>query len=81
MGEKYVIDATMGARGDMFCFCPVELDEDGEIVSIVTGLNYISQKPPRDGKLIAIVHEDGQDAVEAFCEQHADLLAAISAPA
>ena len=71
MREHYVIDATMGYRDGLFCFCPVELDQDGEIVSVMTGLNYLSGEPPeRWGKLVAIIHSDGQEAVEAFCEAH-----------
>jgi len=62
---KYVLDATMGWP---FVYCPVELDDAGEIVSVVTGMNYIGPPP---GKVIAIVHQDGQEAVEAFCKQYA----------
>ncbi len=73
MPDTYVIDATMGARGGLLCFCPVKLGEDGSIVSIITGMNFLGSMPV-GGKLVAIVHEGGQDAVEAFCERHADLL-------
>ena len=76
MFDAYVIDATMGARDGLLCFCPVELGEDGSIVSIITGMNFLGSMPV-GGRLIAIVHEDGQDAVEAFCERHADLLANV----
>lgn len=31
------------------------------------GLNYLSPTPPT-GRLIGVVHEEGQDAVEAFCK-------------
>lgn len=64
-----ILDATMGDRDEMFCFCPVEGDLDGGF-SIVTGMNYISDKPPESYKFIAIVHEDGQDAAEAFMKKH-----------
>lgn len=75
--RNFVLDATMGLRGGMGCFCPVEMNDAGEITAIITGMNYISACPPNGGKLIAIVHEDGQDAVEHFCEVHAEFIAAM----
>lgn len=66
---KYVLDASMGWPP---CFCPVELDEQGEIVSIITGINLITDRP--SGPVIAIVHEEGQEAVDNFCTEHADFI-------
>lgn len=43
---------------------PVELDEHGEIESVVFGYNLITDKPP--GKIVAVVHPDGQEAVETW---------------
>lgn len=71
MREQWVLDATMGCRDGLFCFCPVEGDISGDH-SIVFGMNFISDKPP--GKLVAIIHADGQEAVEAFCEKYAEEL-------
>ncbi|HEV2101023.1 MAG TPA: hypothetical protein VGR45_19110 [Stellaceae bacterium] len=64
MQQKYVIDATMGWPP---CFCPVELDKNGEIANIITGINYIGEPP---GRVIAVVHAAGQPAVEEWCEKH-----------
>lgn len=66
--DKWVIDATMGYP---FCFCPLE----GE--TIITGMNVLADKPPGKGELVAVVHEDGQDAVEEFCAKYHDEIAAI----
>ncbi len=68
MWEQWVLDATI-VEGGLFCFCPVEGDIAGDY-SIVFGMNVLSDKPP--GKLVAIIHKDGQDAVEAFCKEHAE---------
>lgn len=65
--EKWCVDATMGARDGMFCCCPVEFNEDGSIKSVITGLNFIGNPP---GKLVCVIHKDGNDAVEAFCSEH-----------
>ena len=64
MNDHWVIDATMGYP---FCCCPVELDEEGGIKSVVTGLNLIGSPP---GRIIAVIHADGDEACEAFCEAH-----------
>jgi hypothetical protein len=66
--DNWVIDATMGWPP---CFCPIEGDLDGEF-TIVTGMNFIGSKPA--GKVVAIVHEGGQAAADAFYEQHRDEL-------
>ncbi len=74
MWDKYVIDGTIGTPPGLLCFCPVELDEDGEISSIITGMNYLSDTPPGDAEVIAVVHADGQDAVDAFyADRKADI--------
>lgn len=66
MFKNWVIDATMGYP---FCFCPIEGDLDGEY-SIVVGMNVISDKPPHAGKLVAVIHENGQEAVDEFYSSH-----------
>jgi hypothetical protein len=70
--SECVIDATMGARAGLFTFCPIEGDINGEY-QIVTGMNFLGA-PPADMKVVAVVHEDGQTAVDEFCEQHKDAL-------
>jgi hypothetical protein len=72
--QQWIVDATMGVRGGLFCMCPVETDGDGQITAVITGMNMLSPSPPPHGKLIAVVHEDGQEAVEAFCAEHHDAL-------
>lgn len=70
--DNWVLDATMGWPP---CFCPVELTDEGEIKSIVTGLNVIGTPP--EGRVIAIVHADGQEAVDEFCEAYKDELTVV----
>lgn len=74
---SYVIDASMGARDGLFCFCPIEGDVDGDF-TVVTGMNYLSTQPPKGSKLIAIIHPDGQDAVNEFCEENKGALDRLS---
>lgn len=75
MGEwsNWVIDASMG--GEPLCLCPVEGDLDGDF-TIVTGVNFLGA-PPAGGRVVAVVHPDGQEAVEAFCAHYADAIAAL----
>jgi hypothetical protein len=71
MWNECVLDATI-SRDGVFTFCPIEGDINGEF-SIVTGMNFVGM-PPEGMKVVAIVHEDGDDAVNAFCERFKDEL-------
>lgn len=72
--KDYIIDATINTgQPGLFCFCPIEGDITGDF-KIITGLNILSSSVPRNGKLVAIVHEDGQEAVERFIEEHKKFL-------
>lgn len=77
MWDYCVIDASMGVRGG-FCFCPVELDAEGQITSVITGANFVGA-PPRGSKVVAVVHDGGQDAVEAFWAENEPEIEALFA--
>lgn len=62
----WIIDASMPAPDGLLCFCPVELNADGEVEEIVTGMNFVSDKPP-GGKCIGAFHDAGQEACEEWC--------------
>lgn len=77
MWENWVIDATMPTLKDApgaFTFIPVEGELGSGKETYVVGMNYISTEPPDDGNLVGIIHEDGQEAVDAFCRQQAEHL-------
>lgn len=74
---QWVLDASMGIHEGTGVFCPVEGDIYGDNWTVVTGLNYLGTKPPH-GRFVGVVHEDGQEAVERFCEEHADFIAGIT---
>ena len=68
----WVLDASMGVYGDgCFCFCPYD-EATGDIL---TGMNLISDRPP--GRLVGVVHRDGQDAADRWCAEHEDELNAM----
>jgi hypothetical protein len=67
--NECVIDASMGCKDGVFCFCPIEGDITGEF-TIVTGMNYISKAPHGSMRLVGIVHPDGNEAVERFCQHY-----------
>src|SRR5688572_7389433 len=73
--KECVIDASMCARDGLFTFCPIEGDINGEF-QVVEGMNFIGA-PPDDMKIVAIVHPDGQEAVEQFCEENKVALDAL----
>jgi len=76
MWKECVIDASYGVRDGMFCFCPIDGDINGEF-SVITGMSYIGDAAPEGMKMVAIVHEEGQEAVEKFCEEYAEQLKRI----
>ena len=77
MVDTMVLDASMGSGGGMYCFCPVELDDDNNIASIITGMNFLSDDLPEHGKVIAVVHSEGQGAVDLFCADNPEIIQKI----
>lgn len=72
MWDKWVIDGSMGYP---LCCIPVEGDfPDGEY-SLVVGMNFVGV-PPR-GRVVALIHEGGQDAADAFYADHKDEIDAL----
>jgi hypothetical protein len=68
--EVYALDASMPIDGlGVYCFCP--LNEDG---SITLGLSFISDGPPDGAAFGAVFHSDGQEAVEAWCDSHQEVI-------
>ena len=78
MWDKWVIDATLQHLTDeimvpgTFCFVPFE-----EPDTYVVGMNYIGSKPPHGGKVVAVIHEGGQEAVDKFVEDHKSEIEAL----
>lgn len=69
--DEWVADVTLDTPPGMFVFCPYD---DGDFI---TGLNIISDVCP--GALVAIIHTDGQEAVDRWIEKHPDEYAALRA--
>lgn len=74
--KNFVIDASMDCRGGLFTFCPIEGDLDSGDYVIITGMNFLGSMP-QGGNLVAIVHPDGQVAVERFCDENKEALDAL----
>lgn len=69
ISDTWVIDAGL-SRPDKgyFCFCPCSGDPDSLDFEVTTGLNLLAPIPPK-GKIVAVVHEDGQEAVERWVRE------------
>lgn len=67
MRDRWVLDVTMADLEGPRAFCP--LDNKG---NVVVGLTFISDTPP--GELVGVFHEGGDEAVEAWCDQHPEEL-------
>lgn len=68
--DKWVWDVSMPTKYGK-CLCPVEMDEDGEVTSVVVGMNFIGDKPPQ-GTVIGLFHDGGNEAVEAWMAANPD---------
>ena len=64
--KEWLLDATLGVRDGLACFVPYESDTN----EIVVGMNMLSSRAP--GRLVGVIHADGQAAVDAWCAQHPD---------
>jgi len=65
MFKEWVIDIGSSHFDDgVVCFVPYER-ETGDIV---VGMNVLSDKSP--GKLVGVIHNDGQEAVEKWCDEN-----------
>lgn len=77
---NFVVDVTFGGDG-IFCFVPVEFGPGGEVESLLIGMNYLSSEPPHGGRVVGIIHSDGDDAVETWIAGHPVEYARIAAMA
>lgn len=74
--DYYVLDASFDSDDCFFCFCPAEVEFEPEfkITEVVTGLSFLSTQPPEGSRFVGVIHQDGQDACEAWCEAHQEAL-------
>lgn len=64
----WVIDASMShdAHEGVICFCPLE---EG---AVITGLNFVSDKPPHGEQCVGVWHPEGQDKAEQWASEYSD---------
>lgn len=72
-GTKYVIDAGMGVRQGLFFLRPAKQDKDGHFMPDPTQAHVMSDTAG-DREIVGIFHEDGPEALDAFCDEHKDAL-------
>ena len=75
--EDMVLDASMGCRDGLYCFCPVIYDDENQIASVVTGAMFLSNSLPERGRVVAVVHDGGQGAVDEFCMSNPEIITLI----
>ena len=61
---EWVLDATL-SHDDFYCYVPYDREKDKAITGMTLG-GFI----PKGAKLIGVIHLDGQEAVEKWCEAH-----------
>lgn len=78
MKDTWVVDVTLVHDGEadrgLLCFIPYD-EVTGDLI---VGLNFLTTLESFDkGILRGIVHLDGQEAVESWCEKYPELTKAI----
>lgn len=76
--NKYVIDASMGVRQGMLYLCPARLDDEGDFVPDTSRPRILCDMV-EDREIVGIFHEDGAEALDAFCEEHRDTIRKVLA--
>lgn len=67
MWTGWALDASISHEEDgLYCFCPMEGDD------IIYGVIMIDPEPP--GKLVCVIHPDGDDAAAKWADDHKELL-------
>lgn len=72
MWSEWVIDATFANPPGVYAFCPIEADG-----AVVLGMTMMTDKPP--GKLVGVMHSDGEAAAQAWLDAHKDEYDALKA--
>jgi hypothetical protein len=67
--KEWVLDASGDPENPPYAFSPYERETD----NIVWGMVYLGEKPPY-GKVVCVIHKDGQVATEKWCEKHKEEL-------
>lgn len=70
--EQWVVDVTLDKGEGIYCFCPIEGEIGEGEYSIVFGMDILSPIPP--GKLVGVIHADGDEAVTQWCETNKNIL-------
>lgn len=74
MEREWIVDADM-SRDGLLAFCPIERNENGEVVSVVTGLTFLGSEPPSGEKCIGVWSESGgEEAAGDFARANRELL-------
>jgi hypothetical protein len=65
--KNYVVDATISGENGPLCVIPVEGWPDDPV--FVIGMNIVGSIP-KGGRMVGIIHEDGQAAVDDWFERN-----------
>jgi len=75
MWTDWVIDASY--CDEFLCFVPIE-NEGTDEERLIVGMNVLSDVEHFDlGRIVGIVHLDGQEACDRWVKKHPDILEAI----
>jgi len=72
MFKEWAIDASMCQDG-LLCLVPIDENQ------IYTGFSYFCRldELPENKPIVAVIHPDGQEAVERWCEENKNIVDTI----
>ena len=73
---NWLIDASMGCRDGLFCFCPFVGDIAGKFTTY-DGLMRLSDSVPPGVNGLVVWHPEGQEECNAFVNEHRARLLAM----
>lgn len=77
MWNEWVIDATLEDKDGFLCFVPIENKGTAQETYVV-GMNVLSNVQNFErGKIVGIIHEGGQEAVEKWIQEHPEIMLAL----
>ena len=72
---QWAIDATL-SDDEHICYVPVEGDPDNN-PTFVLGMNFIGAPEQPPGKVIMVIHADGDAAAQAWVDDHQEVLVRV----
>jgi hypothetical protein len=76
--KNWSVDARMSSK-DLLCYVPVEVDMITCNVTFVIGMNFLASPDEPPGKVVCIMHPDGDKAAQKWVDENGPVLERVKA--